>query len=523
MSLEPKKQEDRRSTALDLETVPVLVACGQKTDRPGFGENLSPIEMMTEAALLASQDSGISNILSSLDTLVATGLTVDAAQVKSPASGMYKNVPKSVAKALSISPERLVYTQTGGNTPQRLVNYFAQQISLGKAKSVLLTGGEALNTMSRRFNHWSKFLLPKGKWKDKAGGSFESFGDTKPGNSEYEGRYAMNLPVNVYPLFENALRIHYQRTHAEQREAIGSLFSRLSQTAMNNPYAWFQNEASAEELIRDSERNRFIAYPYTKRLSSMIKVNQSAAIILMSAAKAKSLGISEDKWVYLHGYADANDIWNVSERDNFHSSPAMNVMAKSALRMAQKNIDDMSFFDIYSCFPSAVQIACDEFGIAHDDPRGLSLTGGLPYFGGPGNNYSMHGIAEIMNRARENPNEFGLLNANGWYLTKHSMGIYSSQRPSVGLAVEPMLSVPPAKVKLLEQASGKAQLETFTVLYSKDNHPRKSIVIATLENGHRCLATTARSSEVFDSLIGVDEFKLEGEITRVDGRNVFQF
>jgi len=523
MSLDTNKQVNRRSIALDLETLPVLVACGQKTDRPSFGENLSPIEMMAEAALIASQDSGISNVLNSLDTLVATGLTVDAAQVKSPASGMYTNVPKSVAQALSISPDRLVYTQTGGNTPQRLVNYFAKQISLGKARSVLLTGGEALNTMSRRFNHWSKFLLPKGKWKDKAGGSYESFGDTKPGNSEYEGRYAMNLPVNVYPLFENALRIHYQRTHAEQREAMGSLFSRLSQIAMNNPHAWFQNEASVEELIRESEINRFIAYPYTKRLSSMIKVNQSAALILMSAAKAKSLGVSEDKWVYLHGYADANDIWNVSERDNFHSSPAMNVMAKSALRMAHKNIDDMSFFDIYSCFPSAVQIACDEFGIAHDDPRGLSLTGGLPYFGGPGNNYSMHGIAEVMNRARESPNEFGLLNANGWYLTKHSMGVYSSQRPNSGLAVEPILNVPPAKVRLIEEASGKAQLETFTVLYSKDNQPSKSIVIARLDDGRRCLATTARPPEVLESLVGAEEFQIEGDVVQVGDKNVFEF
>jgi len=89
----------------------------------------------------------------------------------------------------------------------------------------------------------------------------------------------------------------------------------------------------------------------------------------------------------------------------------------------------MAFFDIYSCFPSAVQIACDEFGIEHNDSRGLTLTGGLPYFGGPGNNYSMHGIVEMIRRARENESEFGLLNANGWYLTKHSMGIYSCQVP----------------------------------------------------------------------------------------------
>ncbi|MFQ3246972.1 MAG: acetyl-CoA C-acetyltransferase [Arenicella sp.] len=516
---------------MNEQRMPVLVACGQVTDRPQSGLNLSPVEMMAEAARAAVDDSGVANLLSSLDVLVSTGLTVDAAQVKTPVSGMYKNVPKTVANLLKISPKRLIYTQTGGNTPQRLVNHFANQIATGQTESVLLTGGEALNNMSRRFNNWSKLLLPKGKWKDNPGGIAETFGDDRPGNSKYEGRYDMNLPAHVYPLFENALRVHYSRSHDDHRTKLGELFAELTKVASDNPYAWFQTERSSTELIDPSDSNRMIAYPYTKLLNSMINVNQSAAVMLMSVAKAKSLGISQDKWVFLHGCADANDVWNVSQRENFHSSPAMNSMAKSALSMANKNIDDMAFFDIYSCFPSAVQIACDEFGISHDDARGLSLTGGLPYFGGPGNNYSMHGIAEMMNRARENEAEFGLLNANGWYLTKHSMGIYSCQVPESDWSMPPVdldaglgsnIGDTP-QIKLIEKASGAAQMETFTVIYDKANQPKKSIVIARLESGERCLATTGTNPQVLDALSSAEEFRLSGQVKSIGGKNMFSF
>jgi acetyl-CoA C-acetyltransferase len=508
---------------MNEQRMPVLVACGQFIDRPQSGLNLTPVEMMAEAARVAVGDSGVAKLLNSLDVLVSTGLTVDAAQVKTPVSGMYKNVPKTVANLLNISPKRLVYTQTGGNTPQKLVNHFANEIATGQSETVLLTGGEALNTMSRRFNHWSKLLLPKGKWKDNPGGTAENFGDSIPGNTKYEGRYGMNLPAQVYPLFENALRVQYSRSHEDHRAKLGELFSELTKVASDNPYAWFQTQRSAAELIEPSEANRMVVYPYTKRLNSMINVNQSAAVMLMSVAKAKSLGISKDKWVFLHGCADANDVWNVSQRENFHSSPAMNAMAKSALSMADKNIDDMAFFDIYSCFPSAVQIACDEFGVAHDDPRGLTLTGGLPYFGGPGNNYSMHGIAEMINRARENETEFGLLNANGWYLTKHSMGVYSCQVPKNDWNLQSVDLDNTPQLELVEKASGAAQLETFTVIYDKANQAKQSIVLARLESGERCIATTDANPHTLNSLITAEEFRLSGEVRSVAGKNMFSF
>jgi len=413
--------------------------------------------------------------------LASTGLTVDAAQLKSPLSGLITNVPFAVAKQLGINPSRYVYSETGGDTPQRMVNHFAQEIAQGKSNAVLLTGGEAMHTMRLKFNHWSKLLWSKGGWKDKSGERPDSFGDARLGSNAYEDKYAMNLPSNVYPLFENSLRAHYGQSLEQHLNHMAEIFSRFTQVAAKNPHAWLQYERSVNELITSSQQNRMIAYPYPKWLNAMLFVNQSAALIITSVEKAKSLGVSQDRLVYLHGFADGCDTWNVSERDNFYSSPIMKELGSSAMKMAGIGIDDVSVFDIYSCFPSAVQTACDALGLAHDDERGLSLTGGMPYFGGPGNNYTMHAIAEMVAWARNHPSEYGLLNGNGWYLTKHAFGVYSAIPPANEFVVSSdryrkNTSVnPKAKVTLQKDLLGAAKIETYTVVYDKSNCPQRAL------------------------------------------------
>jgi acetyl-CoA C-acetyltransferase len=147
-------------------------------------------------------------------------------------------------------------------------------------------------------------------------------------------------------------------------------------------------------------------------------VDQSAAFIVVSEARADELGIPQDKRVYLHGEAHAHDTWFVSDRERLDQSPAMRLTSRAALAQAGKTIADVDVFDIYSCFPSVVQIACKELGISPDDKRGLTVTGGLPYFGGPGNNYVTHAIAEMVQRVRAKPGAYGLVMANVGLVTK---------------------------------------------------------------------------------------------------------
>jgi acetyl-CoA C-acetyltransferase len=251
----------------------------------------------------------------------------------------------------------------------------------------------------------------------------------------------------------------------------------------------------------------------------------AAALILTSEENARALGVAPEQMVYLHGCADALDHWYMFERENYYSSPALQVAAKKALGMAQKHIDDIDYFDIYSCFPSAVQIACDALGLAHDDPRGLSITGAMPYFGGPGNNYTLHSIATMMQRLREKPGSFGLLNANGWFITKHSIGVYSTQpgdtpwqRKQPADYQKEIDALP--KPAFTETPEGKASIETFTVMHGR-NGPERALIIGRLENDTRFIANTAEDPAIFNALMQDDVIGRTGYVSRKDELNIF--
>ncbi len=503
---------------------PVLIGAGQFTDRSNSENGHTPVQMIAQAIIAAMHDGGNSTLFDHIDVLACSGLTVDAKQVKTPVSGLVRNVPMAAAKAAGIKAKKHYYAEAGGNTPQMLVNHFAKSIANGDIETAVLAGGEALHTMNLRFNHWSKILRPKRHWKDRSGDLPSTIGEVRDGSSAYENRYSMNLPANVYPMFENALRARYGHSIEEHQNHICELFAKFSAVAQNNEFAWFKNPPSKSDLLEQSRQNRMVGYPYRKRLNSMIMVNQSAAVVMTSVARARALGIPSDRWVHLHGYADGYDVWNVSQRADYFSSPAIKSLSKNALSMAGKSIDDIAAFDIYSCFPSAVQVACDAMGISHSDTRALTLTGGLPYFGGPGNNYSMHAIAEMVNWARENPKDTGLMNANGWYLTKHSIGVYSQQRPKKPFVLSnPIHQKADDSPKINSNAQGKATIETFTVLHDREEKPKKAIIIARDENGSRCLATCDNNPSTLAALMQEDSIGKQGVLVKRRRKTFFDF
>jgi acetyl-CoA C-acetyltransferase len=309
-------------------------------------------------------------------------------------------------------------------------------------------------------------------------------------------------------------------------QAMGRLFARLSEVAARNPLATRREGYSAERLAAVDSENRWIAFPYPKLMNANAFIDQAAALVITSAGEARRLGIPENKWVYLHGCADADDHWYISERINLHSSPAIHRGIRKALQMADRTLADMSFFDLYSCFPSAVEIGCREAGLPEDDPRGITVTGGLPYFGGPGNNYVTHSIAEMMRRLRGAPGKFGLVTANGNYITKHSFGVYSTRpfqgpwrRESPAVLQSELNALP--KAPFVEDASGPAMVETYTVMHGR-NGPEFAVVIGRLrENGHRFLANTPAEPAVLHDLQERESLGRPGMVHSKEGRNVF--
>lgn len=503
-------------------TMPVLIGCGQLTDRRPPEEGGTPIELMAEVARKAAADAGPGQtLLDAIDTVTALALTVDSPESGSGANGMVRNVPHAVCKALNIDPAQKCYSNSGGNTPQMLVNHYAEKVSRGETSAVLLVGAEALNTMIGRL----KKGLDLNAWMDDSGGEPTMIGSPRPAASDHEMVYGMHTPSVTYPMFENALRAHYDLSLDQHRRKMGDLYQRFNAVAAKNPLSWFPRERSSEDIANVSESNRYVGFPYTKFLNSVIKVNMGAAVILTSLAKARELGVEQDRMVYLHGCADANDIWNVSERVNYHSSPAVRTMGEKAFSMAGKSIEEMDFFDIYSCFPSAVQIACDELGLAHDDARGLTITGGLPYFGGPGNNYVMHSIATMMDVLRSNRGKFGLLNANGWFITKHSMGIYSTTPLTEQWQREDPADYQQAILKqehppFTQTPNGNASIEAYTVVHGREGVER-ALIIGLLEDGTRFIAEAPDDEQTLQGMMSQEMIGASGTVTSGAVKNLF--
>ena len=505
---------------------PVLIGAGQFTYRGKAEDAPTPVTLVAQAAKRAAMDAGLTlSALSQIDALAVVGFTVDAPggleRLQFP---RLKNPPKSLAKRLGANPSHAVYSHMGGNSSQQVINHLCERISKGESELALAVGAEFLGSLMKRLRTGAPFPPDYG---DDETDAPERIGDPRPGVSPQEAAHGLNFPVNTYPLFENALRARDGRSIEDHQKRLGALFSAFTQTAAENPYAWFPVERSAEELVTVTEQNRMISFPYPKYLNAIMEVDQSAGVLIASVRKAKELGVPQDRWVFLHGCADAYDLWNPLDRQDYHSSPAMRLTGERALEMAGVGLDQIDHFDLYSCFPVAVEVGAEELGLKIDDPRGFTVTGGLPYAGGPGNNYAMHGIAAMMDKLRAAPGAYGLCTANGWYLTKQSTGVYSTepiegawkrQDPKVIQAQIDALPHP----EIVEEPDGPATIETYTVCHSREGY-RMGIVIGRDAQGRRFVANTPADQETLKDLESREGVGRTGTVARSeDGRlNIF--
>lgn len=500
----------------------------QRTAREGrLKESLSPIAMLADVSRRAIADVGGTLKASDLDTIAVVRFTADSPgdQGRLPRR-LYRNPPGSLARAIGAAPRRHLYTATGGNTPQWLVNRTAEEIARGECDVALLAGAEYIASMLGAMKVGTDLGWGKEPNAD-PGTDPEEIGEQRAGTTASERAHGLAFPVNTYPLFENAIRGRKGRTAEEHLKALGRFFAPFSRTASENPNAWFPTRRSAEEIAAPSEKNRFVGFPYTKYLNAVIEVDMAAALVMMSVGKARALGIPPSKWVFLHGCADASELWFVTERVNYYSSPAIRMIGKKAFAMADKSPADLAFIDLYSCFPSAVELGCLELGLPEDDPRGLTVTGGLPYFGGPGNNYVMHSIATMAEKLRANAGRFGLCTGNGWYVTKHSAGIYSTTPVEGRWSREDPKTYQKeldamAHPAVDEKPEGKGTVETYTVVTDRRGK-RFGIVVGRLENGARFLAHTPDDDATLGRMMKEEMLGRPGVVSAGEPTNLFRF
>ena len=493
---------------------PILVGAAQYTQPKNTSSPLDPLGLMAHVCRGAMEDTGAAKLRELIDTLYVVNLF----------QWTYRDAPGMLCNALGIAPKRSYYTPIGGNTPELLVHKAARALASGESRAVLLTGAEAIYSLRRSLKgdivlDWTPSEVPE-----------RIDGEDLPGVNDLEAAYELYMPSYVYPLFETAIRAVSGRNPEEHRDHMGRLWERLSLVASSNPYAWSRQRLSARDIAGITPDNRYIGYPYTKSMNDNINVDQSAALILTTQEAAEELGISPSKWVYPLGGADFNDIWNFSQRPRLNESPAIKNAARVALDQAELTLDDIDVFDLYSCFPSAVEIARAEIGIAEDDPRDISVTGGLAFFGGAGNNYSMHAIASVVERIRRDRSIKAMVTANGWYITKHSIGIYGGTPPQKPWAISDgssrqKNSDEEALPEPVEQAQGSLNVEGYVVRHDRNGQPEKGTVLGRLTDGKRALAHIDATPVALAQMEEVELVGRTGEVRFDQGllRNLVSF
>lgn len=503
------------------DTVPVIVGVGQfveRLDDPAY-RGLSPVELAAEAARAAIRDAGGDHPLAGQIAIVGAIRTFEDSVPAGAPFGKADKYPLAVASRLGISPQKAILEKAGGNTPLTLLLDVAERLRAGEGAAALIVGSEAIST--------ARHLTKAGEmrdWSETSDGEMDNHGRGLEGMiTQYNARHGAAKAPPSYALLEHARRARLGLTRAHYAEAMGHLFAPFTKVAAANPYASAAvAEMSAGELIAVGERNRMIADPYPLRLVSRDQVNQGAAILVMTLGAARAAGIAEDRLIFIHGAALAQER-DFILRPDLGVSQAAELTLKSALADAGKTTADMAHFDFYSCFPIAVfAAAIDALGLDPDDPRGLTVTGGLPYFGGPGNNYSMHAMAEMTQRLRARPGAFGLVGVNGGILTKYGAVVLSSQpAPWKGGrqdVLQAQIDAQPMP-RIAHIAEGQGSVLTYTVIH-KSGVPESGVVVGILESGERFLAN-AVDAETLKVLVDDDPIGRTLFVTSTPQGNLF--
>ena len=465
--------------------LPVIVGVAQLTRRPESAVDATePLAMMAEVTEAAADDSG-----------AGAGLLkrIESARVIDTLAWRYPNPGALLAQRLGIPLRDSVKVAAGGNSPQMALNDTALAIQRGDVAAAVVVGAEAV---------YSRFMARKEgvaqDWTHEStsveGPEPRKIGIDKQGTSDAEMARSLVMPTQIYPIFENALRARSGRTIEEHQVVISELWARFSEVAATNPYAWSPQRRSAKEIRTVGPNNRMIGFPYPKLMNANIQTDQAAAVIMCSVEAAEAAGVPRDRWVFLHAGADGHDHWFVSERDNLFSSPAIRSCGRAVYELAGIGADDLAHVDLYSCFPCAVEVGAEELGLSLD--RELTVTGGLTFAGGPGNNYVTHSIAAMVGRLRDDVGTFGLCTANGWYLTKHAAGVYSTEPPKAGefrhRDVQGEVDALPRREHVADH-DGDATIESYTVMHERDGSPAMAIVACLTPDGRR---TWANSNDV---------------------------
>ncbi len=476
----------------------MLVGVAQHSVRDG---NAEPIDLMTTVAQAALEDSG------------AAGALRDRITDIRPMKGIwpYKDPGRMLAAELGCGRVRTTLNAIGGNEVYDLVNQTALDIVSGSVGTALIVSAETMRT--RRADAAAG---RESDYRDEPEGAAPDH--AYPGNTldfdDATWTTGAAQPVNFYAMVESALRHRAGEALDDHLRRITELWSAASEVAAGNPNAWLNEPRRAADLATATAANRMVSAPYPKLLTSNLNVDMGAAVLLCSAEVAEAAGVARDRWVFPLAGASAGDP-ETGRRLDLDRSPGMAAVGRAAVALAGTSAADVDLVDLYSCFPSAVQVAQHALGLEPDRP--FTITGGLTFAGGPFNSYCLHTLARAVELIRDRERT-ALLTGNGGLFSKHSAVVLGGRPNPTGYRhARPQAEVDAAPVRpKASETPQRATLESYTVTHERDGTPEKAIASLIDDAGGRHWATSTESG-VVDALLSADACGRLMQLSESDG------
>jgi acetyl-CoA C-acetyltransferase len=466
MSQTPSPTPDHR--------IPVIVGIGEIVDRPkDIADGLEPLALLEQALKRAEADSG-TKLLGEIGSLDIVNFL----------SWRYRDPERQLSERLGIKPAHAYYGPVGGESPIRYLHEAAQRIARGECSVAAVCGAEAQSTATKAERAgvdlpWTPFA--KDVEEPKRGAAFQ-----KP----IAVKLGVFRPVSVYPFYEAASSAHWGQTPREAMAESGKLWSTYSDVATQNPSSWLKRHFKPEEITTPAADNRLIAWPYTKLMVANPSVNMGAAILMTTLAKARAAGIPENRLIHVWGGASAEEPRDYLIRDQFFESHAQNAVLKTVIDLAGGSGKAFDAIELYSCFPCVPKMARRTLGLGPDVQP--TVNGGLTFFGAPLNTYMTHAACAMVRKLRSG-SKLGLLYGQGGFVTKHHALVLSRQAPKATLAQETSVQAGADRNRgavpdFVTEANGKGKVESFTVLYGRNNEVEHGVVMMRTPDNARALA-----------------------------------
>lgn len=386
---------------------PVVIGLGITQQKGSYAELDEALFLMEKVAMQAINDCGNSKIKDFIDVIdIPKGFW------------RYRDPGKWIAEKNNFSNAKTSVNKIGV-LQQHLINNTCNKIIKGEIRAGLILGGESRAKMIAALKEGIEY---KEMELSTNPDQYVKAKDDLYGEGEAEALGLM--AVGYYAVMESAMRKSKNLTLKEHEDYLGSMYADFSEIASKNQYAASDKSISKDQIMLANSDNKPMAYPYNKYHCTSWNVSQASAILICEEGLADQLNISKQKRIYPMASSETNHMIALIQRPSLISSAGLKLASEKINEVVDKHSINLNLIDLYSCFPVAVQQFENVLNLNTKTSR--TITGAMPFAGGPLNNYMLHATVQALLKLRSESGHSLITGVSGM-MTKQSFCLWSSE------------------------------------------------------------------------------------------------